>query len=230
MIDTHSDALATEGDGPVDISAEMLNVIAAKLEEALADNRAVTLSEMRQWLSDGYKEALARAPQPVVKSVRDRKAAPTEAGIAFVLGNLSFAHLLATRADERRIDDTFEAIATDPSFAPYLNALRNGALSVGDLAREVDERIETVSRKLKKLRERGAVDFRRQGTVVMNFLTPAAEALARETFRQSSRLPKPRKRLDQPISDAVNSLAIHWRSNPNFSQESLSDDLLPKVA
>jgi DNA-binding transcriptional ArsR family regulator len=208
-------------DGPVDLSPELLNVLAERIEEALADNRGASLTELRNQLSTTFRAALGKAPEEVINAIRGRGEALDVAGIAYALGQLGFAQLLATRADQRRPDDAFEKLTANEAYASYLRALLRGAMSVGDLANAVGERVETVSRKLKPLREMGAVDFRRQGTTILNFLTPAAEALAREAFRVSFALPKPRKALDRSLNDALNDLPSYLRAPPNFSQDNI---------
>ena len=87
-----------------------------------------------------------------------------------------------------------------------------------ELSDEVGERVETVSRKLKKLRDIGAADFRRDGVHVYNFLTPAAKALARAT-RNKGVLPEPRKTLSVVVSQKLGNLDSFWNNIPDFSND-----------
>jgi DNA-binding transcriptional ArsR family regulator len=66
-------------------------------------------------------------------------------------------------------------------YKPYIDALASKDLNGKELAETCGEAEETVSRKLKQLRELGITEFRREGTRFYNFLTPAARSVLSES-------------------------------------------------
>ena len=86
------------------------------------------------------------------------------------------------------------------------------------LAQICGERTETVSRKLKVLRDLGITDFRRDGTSFVNFLTPAAQAVAGEFIEQ----PKPEpvaRALPGILSRELEKVPAHLRKPVNFASD-----------
>ena len=84
------------------------------------------------------------------------------------------------------------------------------------LAEITGERAETVSRKLKVLREMGAVDYRRDGTSFYNFLTPAARSAVADwaiALATAVRSPKERK-----VDSVKNSLPEIMRAPLTFER------------
>jgi DNA-binding transcriptional ArsR family regulator len=74
-------------------------------------------------------------------------------------------------------------------YAPYVKALARDDHTGTQLAQICGVTTETVSRKLKFLRDLGITDFRREGTSFVNFLTPAAQAVAGEFIEQQKPAP-----------------------------------------
>jgi DNA-binding transcriptional ArsR family regulator len=119
------------------------------------------------------------------------------------------AQALSARAMERRCGDDFEQQLASESLRPYVNALLEGAATNICLADRIGHAAETVSRKLKVLRELGAADFRRDGQHVYNFLTPAAAAIASGWAKNETSMPAPRK-------DRFISILSNERKIPDF--------------
>ncbi len=106
---------------------------------------------------------------------------------AYGLGQLAFAQLLAANAVSKNADDNFEELLKGKKYAHYIRCMLEGERTSYELKKLSGEREETVSRKLKELREIGASDFRRDGREVINFLTPIAKEVARTFFSESSK-------------------------------------------
>ena len=94
--------------------------------------------------------------------------------LAFVLGHFNFAHQFAATNGAKRADVGFEDAVKSQVNAPYVQALLEEEMTGVELAERIGQRPETVSRNLKKLRELGIVEFRREGTSLINFLTQSA--------------------------------------------------------
>ncbi len=139
----------------------------------------------------------------------------------YALGKLAFAQLLAGRIADTRADSRFVEHVRNRHYLPYLQALFGGPLTVNALQLKVGTRLETVSRKLAVLRELGLVASRRQGTEVINILTPAAaatmEALGLNPVVETVpvvRAPDVREALD----GERNALPSHMRGIPSFAE------------
>jgi DNA-binding transcriptional ArsR family regulator len=205
--------------GALALTPELLNLIAVRIEEALADPRDAQLAGLTAQLAELFRTGLAKAPAVLLDALRAADKANSAEGIGFLLGNLSMAQNVTARARERRAGDDFVNALQSASFAPYVKALLEGEATNSELADKVGHAAETVSRQLRKLRELGAVDFRRDGVRVHNFLTPAAEALARSSTEANSPLPPVRKKLDLELLTLVGEQRDYWRHNPSFSRE-----------
>lgn len=152
------------------------SAIAARLEEALADGSREQLIGMQEQLSVFLKTYLKRADPKVISAVRGAGDADLDTTTAYALGQITFAQLLAGQAGNRRVDDQFSAVIRDN--APIVRVLLERDKTGLELAEATGLRPETISRKLKTLRELGIVDFHRDGTSLFNFLTPAARTVA----------------------------------------------------
>jgi DNA-binding transcriptional ArsR family regulator len=106
---------------------------------------------------------------------------------AYGLGQLAFAQLLAANATSKNADDNFEELLKGKKYTEYIKYMLEGERTSFELKELCGEREETVSRKLKELREIGASDFRRDGRGVINFLTPIAKEVAQTLFSDSSK-------------------------------------------
>lgn len=174
FIDRLLDKLAHEhSDG---LPQEVSSIIAEHLEEVLSTSSRAELGGVSSQLANLFKRLLKKAPRPVADAVRG-VGGDNVAKWSYSLGQISFAQLLAAYATDRRADDNFVQTLKDDSFSEYIRALATKDMIGLELANFVKERAETVSRKLKRLRELGITDFRREGTSTINFLTPAAKAV-----------------------------------------------------
>jgi len=213
------------GHGAAALTPALLNLVAIRIEEALADPRDSQLEGLKAQLAELFRDGLSKAPTDLVEALRspDKVGAPDM--IAYVLGNLSMAQNVTTRAWDRRAGEAFANALTSASFAPYVAALLDGPATNVEIAERVGHAAETVSRQLRKLRALGAADFRRDGVHACNFLTPAAEALARRAIEAQAPLPPVRKHLDPELKSLSNCQSNFWRITPSFSCDPAASEM-----
>jgi CRP-like cAMP-binding protein len=165
-----------------DLPNGLLSAIAERLDEALGDASRAPLDALSMQLTGLFEQLLRIAPESAMLAVRQAPTSGAAESAAYTLGQVSFAQLLAAQAAERRVDDDFHLLLQDSRYKVYVEALGRKELTGKELADLSGERVETVSRKLKLLRERGVTDFRREGTCFYNLLTPAARSLVVENM------------------------------------------------
>lgn len=170
---------------PSEFPMEKMQLIAERLEQAAAYGSKQEIEILNEQLSVLFRTALISASPEVYKAVVGEISESQESD-AYVLGQMSFAQHLAAYIFSQRAGDEFLEVLLDKGNCEYIKALYRQDLSGKGLAQLVRERGETVSRKLKRLREVGATDFRREGTTLINFLTPAARAAVDEAQRDLS--------------------------------------------
>jgi DNA-binding transcriptional ArsR family regulator len=161
--------------GAASMHEGVLTMVADHVRAALEGSPTITLENVECEIRDFFQKALAAAPPAARAGVRGSGDSATAA--AFLLGQIAFAHLLAARTLDTRVDAGFSAALEDKRYLPYLRAMLSGAKDGVTLARMAAEAVETVSRKLAVLRERGLVVSHQQGTRGVNKLTPAAKAM-----------------------------------------------------
>lgn len=163
-----------------DLPNGLLSAIAERLDEAIGGESRAPLDALAAQLGALFEQLLRLAPDAAVLAVRQAPASGAAEAAAYTLGQVSFAQLLAAQAAERRVNDDFHLLLQDSRYKTYVEALAKKDMTGKELAALGEERVETVSRKLKLLREQGVADFRREGTCFYNFLTPAARSLVPE--------------------------------------------------
>lgn len=159
-----------------DLGPGVSTILADRLITALSAGDRDGLDVAQAALEHFYLERLAQAPEATLAAARGEDQASSEAS-AFALGQIGFAHALAARAAARRVDADFEKLLCSPEYESYIRLLINTELSGTSMAEQLGKDEAVVSKKLKVLREKGAVDCRREGTRLVNFLTPAARAV-----------------------------------------------------
>lgn len=169
---------------------EALALLSAKRANALAHDVAEALSQGGRSHAEGLAlklQTLLSQLRPhldptVLRELRDANRVVGPLAQAYGLGQLVFAQLLTANAASASADDNFEDILKGAKYAAYVRALLGTERTSAELRNIVDEREETVSRKLRDLRELGAADFRRDGREVINFLTPLAQEVAEHVY------------------------------------------------
>lgn len=213
-----------------DLPPTMMLAVADRLEETIAISTRSTLEALAKQLADLFNTLLSVAPIATVNAVRGSASLNTAENAAYLLGQVSFAQLLAAQAAERRVDDGFSQAINDHRYRPYLHALFKQDCTGTELADETGERVETVSRKLKELRALGISDFRREGTAFCNFLTPAARAVLNDTAEigQNSSMatddsPTKNSHIPENIKAIFEELPDTYRKRPSFGLKEASD-------
>jgi DNA-binding transcriptional ArsR family regulator len=147
-----------------------------------------------------------------------RRLGDADASAAYLLGQTAFAHLIAARTFDLRVDDQFLRVLQDKRYKPYLHALLAGPKDGTTLARAAGEAKETVSRKLAVLRGRGAIFSRRDGTTVVNSLSPPAAAFLQHLGVVPADEAAPQMAaMSAEIARARDGLPEHLREVPSFS-------------
>jgi DNA-binding transcriptional ArsR family regulator len=160
-----------------DFPKEIVPLLAARLEKAICATSQKSLKGLADDLSALLADIVRLSPQDALKAAHGEQKVDPSLAAAFILGEVSFAQLLASQAANRRASDEFLTLFRDTTSRRYINALSESELRNIDLARRLDISVEHISRTLKQLREEGIADFRRDGRDVYNFLTPAAQAV-----------------------------------------------------
>jgi DNA-binding transcriptional ArsR family regulator len=176
MVDALAEAVREfSAHGAASVPEPVLAIVADHVRAALEGSPTITLENVERELRRFFRDLLAAAPEAARAGVRGNGDPNTSA--AFLLGQTAFAHLLAARTLDTRIDQVFSRTLEDKRYLRYLRAMLSGAKDGVTLARMVEEAAETVSRKLVVLRGRGLVTSRQEGTRVVNKLAPAAKAM-----------------------------------------------------
>lgn len=177
---------------PADIPDEIWSVIAEQLEDAIISHSRGELHEFSDALAELWAKLLATAPSSVGDAVlHNQKSSELT---SYWLGQLSFAQLLALQTAEKRTHEEFINDMNSDIYKKYVTALSERELTGRDLAVAVKESEESVSRKLKVLRELGITDYRVIGTSRQNFLTPPARLVVQKLIDNdlTSKLEKPK--------------------------------------
>ncbi|MFK9080468.1 winged helix-turn-helix domain-containing protein [Pseudomonas neuropathica] len=167
--------LAAAPERPLGISADLSSIIASYLSDAINNRSRNQLAEISDDLAGLFKDSLRIAPAEVVDAVLGEDL-DSVVRTSYELGQLSFSRLISSSILARRMDDGGEEVILDSTNKKYLCALYSNDLTNTELSDVTHQRVETVSRRVKKLRDLGFLDFRREGVNVVNFLTPFARA------------------------------------------------------
>jgi hypothetical protein len=146
-----------------------------------------------------------------------------EVADAYALGQLSFAQQLASLASHTSIDQEFLVALKAGKFIPFLTALYDGERTNKQLKAIVAQTDENVSRRMKELRELGITDFRKDGTLAINFLTPVARQILtaeREAAdeHQRTELSELKPGVGALLKSLTSDAPRHMRTAPTFEQ------------
>lgn len=150
--------------------------VAGRIEEAMTSATKSPLDSLSKQLASFLDRLVEISPQEASNASHKSLNIENPSSVAYHLGMFSFAQLLTAQISERRVDDSFFTILRDIRYKPYVLALGKSDRSGKQLSEECAECVETVSRKLRYLREIGITDYRREGTAFINFLTPTAKS------------------------------------------------------
>jgi DNA-binding transcriptional ArsR family regulator len=212
------DGIRERLNGSSDLPPEVFQVIAEHLEDAISATANPTLKSLSVQLGELFRELLRKVPDEAAKAVVGSFEAETVGRAAFTLGQLNFAHLLASQAAEHSVGDEFLNAIRDLRYVRYVEALFKRDLTGKELAEIAKDRTETVSRKLKFLRDLGVTDFRREGTSFINFLTPAAHGLVAERSTSSDENGHSEPKIPRLLA-LSGKLPNYLKVTPTFSHE-----------
>jgi hypothetical protein len=158
-------------------------IIVDRLEYALFEERKGKLVAVSEQLDALLHHVFAAAPDGVRQSILDDKGDPA-IRLAFLLGNLSFAHQFACSTAHRRPDDAFFAAFDESDTKKIVAYMLQGDRTRPEIAGGTGLALEDVNVKMRALTGLGIVDFRHRFApgeergVPEYFLTPAAKQMA----------------------------------------------------
>lgn len=179
------DKLLANVETPNMLKAEHMSALATQIESAISSPTQLKLNSMSLRLITLFNNLLKTVSPEVLSAIRNSSSIDSQARSSYMMGQLSFAQVLVSKTLSLRPEDDFFEIMYDKGYVRYIAGMLSGPLSNTELSEVSGERVETVSRKIKKLRQLGICDFRREGVSVLNFLTPPAKFSI-----DPSRLPK----------------------------------------
>lgn len=197
-----------------DLPEGFVNVIASRVDDLLTNATQRPLEQFEEQISLSISNLFRSAPDNLRLDIQS-KSAESSIYQGYLLGQLSFAQLLVSQAARKRVDDEFLQAFDNSQYEQYLASLFDGELSGVELASAVHEAVETVSRKLSKLRDLGIVECRRDGTRLKNFLSPAAREVLSEKIEASVKL-RPEPRISEHLSKYKQNLPSQFSSAPYF--------------
>lgn len=169
--------LASDPHGVLELNAQIAPVIADFLESSLLSPTREGLEAISGDLASLFESAMRKAPKAVVDSIIGKASSTINERASYLLGQISFAQLLASSALQHKASREFLETILDSSNYGYIQSLFERERTNLELSEALSLRVETISRRLRKLREIGVTDFRRDGVSVVNFLTPAAKSV-----------------------------------------------------
>lgn len=202
------------------LKAQEIQAIAARLESAVTSNNATEVDLLARDLHTRLLELLAFTPIDVKKALRGDGDAQETLKQAYDLGQLSFAQGFASQIASTSESTEFNILLSETKYKKITQYLLSEELCGRSLANLVDETPESVSRKLKELREAGITDFRREGREVVNFLTGAARAALTAQIKNAT---KKQSGARSFIKEYCTSLAPHLRGQQTFARQSLGE-------
>lgn len=169
-------ALQQEWHTPGHLPSSFFSSVVSHLHDALStptsDLARVLENELSQVISRVLKHA-----DPQAMAVGQGRVNSGALADAYAMGQLSMAQQLASQAAHAGVDQDFLDAFKTGKFIPFLNALFDAELNNKELKAIVGQTEENVSRRMKELRALGISDFRKDGTLVYNFLTPVARQI-----------------------------------------------------
>ncbi|MES2535413.1 MAG: helix-turn-helix domain-containing protein [Pseudomonadota bacterium] len=214
------DRLTEKFEKTSDFQPEIFLALAERLEEALSAQSRIPVHSLATQLGALLKKVMRKSPREAVLAAQGTAASDTVEAATYLLGQISFAQLLAAQVTERRADDKFLDIIRDVRYKEIVNSLLQHDCTGVELVARTSEQPETVSRKLKVLRELGISDFRREGNKLLNFLTPSAKAVIAEPEKTSEVQTKQNLIRSDVINAILENEPPYMRALNNFSTNS----------
>lgn len=182
------------------------SVLADKIEVAVASGSRGELAEIADKIEGAYKHLYRQYPEIRNFLIKYEGALESHKAL-YSMGQLSFASRFVSQVLQRRECKLFSELMM--TFSKYVEILSKGECSGVDLADKLHVAPETVSRNLKRLRDAGIAEFRREGTVLVNFLTPAAKSAVANMQKPAAKSATENKQNSEnqkSVKHAINSL------------------------
>lgn len=205
--------------GKHDLPDGIETILSDRLLSALSSEEREDIDLAADELEKFYLRRLADAPESASNAARGEGDPASSDAASFALGQLGLAHAVVAYAASKRADARFERIVTSRQFESYIRLLLETELSGRELADRIEKDPAEVSRRLKVLRQIGAIEHRRDGNRVMNFLTPAARAVAKDRNmgpKGSARAPQIAPKVAEALDRQRKDLDPHLQELPNF--------------
>lgn len=158
------------------LESSYFSILSQMIQDCEGGTKA-ELQEFAQFLEKLFREQFRAVSTEVREAIVDKKNASPELRQAYVMGQLSLAQSLISSMCYKRADDTFVPTLLQRKYRDIVKHLLAKDMTGVDLARLTKSTPETISRKMRVLREMGAADFRKDGTHTVNFLTHVAKAV-----------------------------------------------------
>jgi hypothetical protein len=165
-----------------DLPSNGMAVVAERVVDTLESTTDGELAATATQLTEMFNRLLRSAPIDVQKAVQNTSRDYTAENCAYVLGQISFAQLLVSQVANKRAVPEFTKVFSDPDYRSYILKLMFGGLTLKELADSIGDDVKVARQRIHYLRELGVTDFRSDGKVVRQFLTPTAAAYALSTL------------------------------------------------
>jgi len=197
-------------------------ILADWLEEALLSSSNQKAVEIHDAIIETFQAALAQCSEEAKKVILANGAADVLLKEVYRMGQLDLAQLLAAQSLDRRVSSEFTEALTERANLSYLKALWESPRTNKELSITVGQAEETVSRKLKRLRELGIVYSKKVGTAVMNSITASAKQSLNDlgtiqTFEAEQRF-KSKAAVNQAFENKKLSASNYMQHQPGFSR------------
>lgn len=199
-------------DGVEQLSSTEIELLGEVIEDVISTKGSDHLVLDHQRILSLLERSFRSLPKETRAQFGDQQ---SPASIAFKIGQIAFAQVLLGVAAKRRAPAAFSRYFVDEPYSSYVRALMQRDMTNTELANQLSVRQETVSRKLKDLREAGVIEFRKVGAACINFLTPAARAAAADRPSPSPQLP--REEVAKIMQRNNEHLPEYLRDRPSFS-------------
>lgn len=186
-----------------DLGPGIATLLADRVVSAVSGETRDVMEVAQTALERFYLKQADRAPSAATLAAQGDADPKSPEAAAFMLGLIGFAHAIVARVASKRIDDNFERRLLARPFEQYVRILIDEELSGKQIAERLQKDEADVSRRLKVLRQMGAVDCRREGNRVVNFLTPAARAVVRSRNMGALQAGTIGRPLTTAVSDAL---------------------------
>lgn len=199
-------------DGVEQLSSSEIELLGEVIEDGIATKGADHLELDHRRILSLVEQSFRSLPKETRAQFGDKQ---SPASLAFKIGQIAFAQVLLGVAAKRRAPAEFSRYFREEPYSLYVDALTQRDMTNTELAHRLSVRQETVSRKLKDLREAGVIEFRKVGAACINFLTPAARSAAAD--RRTANPQLLREEVAKTMQKNNEHLPEYLRSRPSFS-------------